>query len=408
MIKFEYSNDSIERFNFIYKYLLLIAVASIFIGKISEVTFLGRDIFLNAADIVIPLCFIFVLLIVLLSGGKIATDKGLIIYLIFIIYIFLSSFWAVDQLKVFRGGLTFINALFIYFIVINAVKKEEDIEFYVEILKKIGLIISLIIISIFIHNYELIHYGFYQYKKEIAIPLGKSNYLASFLSFFLFTTFSFYDKKKLMNILIIILILLGIMLTGSRGALVSIFAGFLFFTARYKKYVLWLGFLLIFIFLIQMYSNVLNIRLFREMLHVNALTPISRLIMMNAGWEVFKLNPILGVGLHNIRVILPQNYFLPGTEIHNGLIQMLSEAGLIGTFLYSAIYIYCIKLWRSLNYFFKEKYFGFFIGIMVMVIHSNFEIIFLTPSYEYLLALFLGFLFVIVSSDENKNQSSVL
>ncbi len=381
-----------EKYDYIFKILLVISISSIFLGRFGSVSILGRALFVNFADIIIPICFIMVLFLVLFSNEKFLLGKGLFIYLLLIIYIYMSSFWAIDQLKVLRGGLTFSVALLLYLLIINAIKKDEDIISSVTLLRNIGFVLAIIVLFLFFHNRDLLYSDFYLYKRALVLPLGGSNYLASFLAFFLFIIISFPAKQKAIQLFYIIIVLLSILLIGSKGALIAIFVCILLFCLRYNKYTMLCGLFLLVAFLVYMYTNPLGNELPNGMLRIwERGTAVKRFILMNIGWDIFKNNPILGVGLYNMQLVFPQ-FYITETEIHNGIIQLISELGLVGSLIYLMLYAYGARLWKKIPIIANKRYFGFVLGIFVMLLHSNLEIILLTTSYEYLLAMVLGFL----------------
>ena len=304
----------------------------------------------------------------------------------------MSSFWAIDQLKVLRGGLTFSVALLLYLLIINAIKKDEDIISSVTLLRNIGFVLAIIVLFLFFHNRDLLYSDFYLYKRALVLPLGGSNYLASFLAFFLFIIISFPAKQKAIQLFYIIIVLLSILLIGSKGALIAIFVCILLFCLRYNKYTMLCGLFLLVAFLVYMYTNPLGNELPNGMLRIwERGTAVKRFILMNIGWDIFKNNPILGVGLYNMQLVFPQ-FYITETEIHNGIIQLISELGLVGSLIYLMLYAYGARLWKKIPIIANKRYFGFVLGIFVMLLHSNLEIILLTTSYEYLLAMVLGFL----------------
>jgi len=59
-----------------------------------------------------------------------------------------------------------------------------------------------------------------------------------------------------------------------------------------------------------------------------------RLFFIKEGFETWKNNPVLGIGLNNFS-------FYYGTYTHNNFIEMLANLGIIGLILYYLIYLFC-------------------------------------------------------------------
>ena len=70
----------------------------------------------------------------------------------------------------------------------------------------------------------------------------------------------------------------------------------------------------------------------------------ERLDLINTGWDYFTKKPLLGYGIGS------SNYLLKGNYFHNNYIQLLVEVGIVGFLLFYSIYYYIIKtLWTYRN-----------------------------------------------------------
>ena len=64
-----------------------------------------------------------------------------------------------------------------------------------------------------------------------------------------------------------------------------------------------------------------------------------RMVFISAAWKEFLKHPILGIGLDGFRYINPYEF----TYSHNNYVELLSELGVVGCFLYYSIWIKLTK-----------------------------------------------------------------
>ena len=128
----------------------------------------------------------------------------------------------------------------------------------------------------------------------------------------------------------------------------------------------------------------------------------ERLLMWQSAWQMFKDNPVFGIGYGSYKVAYQTKYISPLAKdktlehAHNNFFQMLGECGIVGfsAFILMLIYFsyFCLRGWA------KEKniaYLMFFSVLWGMVLHGlteyNFETSMTSKIYWFALALCLAY-----------------
>ena len=191
---------------------------------------------------------------------------------------------------------------------------------------------------------------------------------------------SFYEKKKkvqILSFLFIILVLYSVFLTGERANFICLFlftVAFLIFS-NLKKYFLLLAIIIIgftSLNLVDLKKDKIvkrmifdNAKIIKDSLKINDNNKNNFLNKDNqyfahysTAWEIFKDYPILGVGLKNFRVYCNDPIYKQqvtksfrnrncSTHPHNFYFEILSELGIIGTAIILSFFLYffyiCIK-----------------------------------------------------------------
>ncbi len=132
---------------------------------------------------------------------------------------------------------------------------------------------------------------------------------------------------------------LGLLLTFSRGGLVACLGGVLMLAVLLKKKILWIipiVFLVAFLFGKNLYGN----RAAKE----GALDPTveTRLVMLRDATRMFQSHPWTGIGLNTYYKTHEKSHSLaiPPSYAHNSYIQMIAEVGIVGFISFMALLIY--------------------------------------------------------------------
>lgn len=261
------------------------------------------------------------------------------IFLLFVIYNIIFGVFSVNYIYHYTGliGHYLIYILFYKIIVENKFDNDKLIN---------SIIISGIILS-FISYITFL--GFHFDFKFIKIPYLENEYLLNFsslklenkasglnmnpniLGIYLVLTLILSIKKN--NPLILIIQLIGIFLTGSRGALLSLSIPIIYYIIQNKKYFL----LTLFPFIFYKLSSIFNLEYS---------TNLQRINIWKTSLNIIKDYPF-GIGIMNFDNIYP-NYQYPGEKylyhVHNWYLQVSLESGILGfLLLFSSIFTYILK-----------------------------------------------------------------
>lgn len=301
---------------------------------------------------------------------------------------FHTSFWS--GLERMEGFVGLFNALIFFFILSNSLKNSEQwhILFFTSCIVASGLVL----LGVF-KEFEQIQEG-----ERLFSSLGNPTYLGLYLilSVFLVGFVMVKATSKIRNLcfLLIPMLVIGVILTQSRSALLGLLMGgfvfvcFTVFSKNVAAKIRWgfAGFLVAFVFIITILLNAGQTKLVGNSVFLSRVikvatsktTGISRLNNWKIAYEGFKEKPFLGWGQENYQYIFTK-YFLPEMyddapwydRSHNFLLDWLVSGGILG--LMSFLAPFGIMLWftvRSVKFSSIQK--GLFVGFMVAYFTNNF------------------------------------
>jgi len=338
--------------------------------------------------------FFFLYFLIRNSSYKIFMEWNWIyLYLLFVFYNFFRGMFASDYINAMHNSLSQIRfilfSLFIFFCISN--------------LKNLKLIINVWLILVFLVALDVIFQSFFLkdiFGLPIAAgmrasgPFGKELIAGAFMSYTLVPLiFYFFQKNlklglfyKIFYIIFYIFFFLAIALTGERLSFLIFFISsmiFLFFYTGIKKFII-TSFLL-FSFIVMLYfTSIAFQKRTNDFINIsNNFYKSSYGRLWESGLMLFEKNKLLGVGLKNYRVDCdkqtdPRPESVPqfcSTHPHNFFIELLSETGLVGFFIFftffgSLIFFMHKRLgdFRKKNYF-KEYYPLLFGNILILIIY---------------------------------------
>lgn len=146
-------------------------------------------------------------------------------------------------------------------------------------------------------------------------------------------------------------------------------------------------------------------------MHSDNLTAITsgRSILYEIGWKRFKQRPIFGTGYDSFkrpkRAVMNNGVLREGSALHSSWLQILSETGIVGAFLYLSLFI--ATFINFIKNFIKCEKFSYIYNINGAVIMAMF-IFFLSGIFDnfgfsYRIFYFFIALSVIISNTNNKN-----
>ncbi len=307
---------------------------------------------------------------------------------LFFLSVFLSVIFSQDKPRSFSEIYNYIICLFLFLIAASLSQKDKMLVIRTIILS--GLVIACLAIyqyyfgfkhlSDYLINNKLLSPSAldHLYQRRVFLPFVTSNALGGYLTMIILLA----SFKK--NWIWILPVFYALLLTGSLGALISLFlALIILFYLRGKlriKDILVISGLLAFISFIF---------ILRSSVQKEYLQPIFSTVMRLKYWqEALKIiiaHPFLGVGLGNFNSGLSR-------YAHNSYLQIWAETGIVG--LFSFIWIICAVLkicFKNLtNPLSKNQITGLIAAIAVFLIHNFLDFTFFLPEVSFIWWVILG------------------
>ncbi len=316
-------------------------------------------------------------------------NKFFYYFILIFIIINLSSVLSVDQSISFKSSATYLRLILFIFALAFLMNHFKDLA------KGIHKVYSLCLFILFIDSLLIINFNINILGIEtdgnnprIRSLFDDEEIMGSFISrtlpLYVGLTY-FYNNKNIFkyNLIIIILAFFLILISGERTALGNFFIFLFFYFFFERKFLIWLLFSLLIVFLIifqikkesidRNFTHTINqsINLENNVIFFS----LRHTLHYYTAFEIFKDYPILGAGLKSFRKLclekkyiekLKQDYgndmntqgLIDGcnTHPHHIYLQFLSEIGLIGFLLFLSIFIYITyNLFILLKSSFKNK-----------------------------------------------------
>jgi len=369
-----------------------------------------------------------------LKDNKIIWKKSEINLYIFLFILVMSISLLISDYTVvsIKEYLIFLSYFFIYFLIINNIENKRQFYSFIRLFFITSFVISI---------YTLLHYyGFISYLKEfgpVMSVIGQKNWISNYLVMvFPIIFFRFLLEKAKRNKIIYFILLsvlyINLMICQSRGIWISIFLTFpiaLYSIFKFKFLEIfrenkgWLMILLsTFLIITVIYStdNPLNKSTITvperalSILDEEDTSINTRLLILNATFEMIKDKPILGSGIGTFKMnylfyqaeFLKNNpYFVKHSgnakEAHNDYLQIAAELGIAGFGIFVSIILFFYSLF--INYLKNESndknkiiVFSLFMGITCFLIHSIFTFPLHVPALGSAFFIILGLTLVYI------------
>ncbi len=296
-------------------------------------------------------------------------EKWILIFLIFWIYNVINSFLSIDVTAAFRSSFFYLRFLFfslcIFYLGFKFLPFKKIIFFWT-------LIIAFVSFDIYFQYF--IGFDLFGYKAEhgprYSGPFGNEliagSYLSRFLPLIIPLLIIISKKNKKNNILIpifLILLIFSVLLTGERASFLFLLEFLiLYFVFLFRKKISVL--LKIFVPALVSLALLINLPGIKDRYSdlYNILTNFEQSSygkLYSSGIQVWKLNPINGVGFKNFRVNCDiqvvdksdNTHPLCSTHPHNLYLEILSETGIIGFLLFCFFILFLLKkILKQLNF----------------------------------------------------------
>ena len=369
-----------------------------------------------------------------------------------VIIIYLSYLFSLTLLRPGPGGIryeilayrNFVEPVLVYFLVINIIKRKEQIKLYISFLLIGGLILALEavnevyiyfppIIDFFISPEQITYYNI-GFRASAGYD---SNDLAYYLNFLIMISFGLLvvipSKRKYFLPLYILLLIFAILLTGSRGGLLALMVGimtFVFvpnfiprFTLSARRLILVTS-VIVGIFLC---FNVLSETAGRTFTRITSVSVDSSYdnrskLILRYAIEIIPESPLVGFGLSSVGNV-KQGSVLSGERLrgtthraayrsitHNDFLRIAVQSGSIGLALYLYIMGTFIKMSFELYRTFNRGYYkGLALGIIAFYVVFIVGSMTQNVSENQILGFFFWFIggVVVVLHNELKRRNSV-
>lgn len=367
--------------------------------------------------ILLGITFIIFLLDIYQCHGKIKfkITSFHILILLFCLYCFVSSLWAIRPNQAISKGTTIFEILVCMSFIYMHYSRENTVKPLINAVMWAGYAVVI---------YAICFYGLSTIQKIVSAgerlensfaninEIGMLGAMAIVITLY---NFFFIDKRfKLSNIFIVPCIIL-VAASGSRKALIIVVFGLVsVIISKYssknilKNIFIWviLG-ILLFVFLqwastLSIFEGVMSrmdglFNLLSGSGKVDHSTWL-RQQYINAGINQFKLHPIDGIGISSSGAILLES-FGRDTYFHNNFVELLACGGLIGFFIYYNIYLYILNVIYRFNGV-KEKYKFLCVIIIFILLFMDYASVsyYSKGRYFYFVILFLEIQFLRKSS----------
>ena len=341
------------------------------------------------------------------------------VILIFALYCFLSATWAIRADYAIEKGVTLIKILVCMSVLYSYYSiRENALEELFVVLMWAGVIVV---------GYSYIFYG----KKLILDVILNSARLENAFSnvnsigmlsgiMIIISVFKILYDKNIWYIILDIPAAILVLATGSRKALIIVLLGIflVFFLKNFNKNILkttiWIVFISISaLFLVRWIMSlkvlsgietriegVIALITGRGIIESSALL---RYKYIKLGIDIFKKNPVFGVGMGNARLFVASNYG-HDAYLHNNYVELLADGGIFGFIIY--YYIYYIIIKDLIKYFrYREKYTVVVIVLVLMQLIMDYGSV--SYYYENAIFYFLIFFICIRKMKERKRSGTV-
>lgn len=296
----------------------------------------------------------------------------------------LSAIFAHKPLLAFDGSLDFLKMYLIFVIIATDFTDSRSI-------KKICLtvIISTTIASV----WGIIEYATGRSHTIELRSVGHVNHSAIYLSIVLVLAISLfrYLENRLEKIFIVLssfIILLSLILTGSRATVLGIIAALvsIFIFSKKKKQFAYI-FVTIIVTVVIILISVPNLQLLQKNTSLSDNSLIERISLWKNAWELFISHPIFGVGAKHFRLYNTHN---SGSHAHNLYFNTIAQLGIVGFISFVLILYLIIKSLKASYYNRESSLWTAALGVFIIVLVNGIFNTTLHSEHGLLFALILA------------------
>jgi O-antigen ligase len=275
--------------------------------------------------------------------------------------------------------------VFMYLLTFNALKDSASQR------KILAVLMAVVVLFISVRSYRSFTPGASFIETSRAggpfwiIGLG-SNHFGAFIAYCsaVFLGLFFLDKTKWRRILFLVVVLFSlhpIFFSYSRGAYVGALIVLVFFGLVQKRSLLVLIVVLAIAWQILLPQSVVERIKMTKTETVGGQTQIEdsaavRLGLWNLAWNLFKQNPVIGIGFGGFEFSVPEGQYHRWKDTHNYYAKMLAEQGIVGFGLFLIVLVVAFRsgwrLWKAGKEGFEKGLGLGFMGCVLACASTNF------------------------------------
>jgi hypothetical protein len=322
---------------------LAVLLASLLVGALLTVPVGGRGFVISGVDVAaVGLAVTGV--VVARRRRQLVVDRAMLAYAGLLAVVVVQFVVVDDRLNLLGGASRFVGPVLILFGLSQLLRSDDDVGLasgggnelrWPELFAAFGGVLAIWIGVLLLRGLaDPAAETFYDVKNTISMPLGASNYVAAFVLVpaVALVALGLWQRRYLA---MAVLPVLGVVGTLSRGAFLGFAAGIVVAVAAR------IGAKAATVVAAALGSTVLvasvALGVLGTSIPVTASTVAGRLVLLEAAWDGFLANPILGVGLNNILEVTG-SLAEPHVNAHNLLIHALVTTGILGAVAYLALW----------------------------------------------------------------------
>lgn len=321
---------------------LAVLLASLLVGALLTVPVGGRDFVVSGVDLAAAALFVGGLAEAR-RRGTLVVDRALLAYAAFFVVVLVQFVALDDRLDLVGGASRFAGPALILIGLSQLSRPAEDhavgmsrrIWRWPELFAVFGGVLAVwIAVQLASGLADPVNNSFYDVKNSISMPLGASNYVAAFVLVpaVALLTLGLRQRRYL---LLALLPVAGVAATLSRGAFLGFGAGVVVAAVsrwRPRAGVVSMSVVMVLVAVASVLLGILG-----TSLPVTASTVAGRLVLLEASWDGFVANPVIGVGLNSI-LDVTGGLAEPHVNAHNLVLQALVTTGILGAVAYLALW----------------------------------------------------------------------
>lgn len=373
--------------------LLGVFLFSILAGAIEIFNIGGKSSQLSFVDFLFPILILVYFIknaLNINASGRTGYPILKLFYVLFLAWGLFSVYISVDQMLAIAYWRNYLAGFIILSFSLFVLKDVQDVKKLLNIIILWGVILAIIEFSILI-SLGGITAGLMKIfftKNLLATSWGKSNYLATFFVLIIPIAAGYFlatknTKLKIYLSLSLVLMFSAILLTLSKGGILSLVVAMIIFLSRAIKVKTLVPILIVLVIItIVLLLNPLTYVIFEGLTKLeNTFSTMTRINFYKDVWNIILENPLTGIGLGNLGFYA--KFQISGSaSAHNLFLGLVGETGIVGAILFLSILFLSFKHILK-NYLkennerlkvFKWSLISAFTGVMIhSMIEPNFE-----------------------------------